>query len=392
MLKILIFIIILCAAIFAGPYLADQQGYVHIATDNYIVETSLTTAVVLAIVSFIVLYFVVSLLLKILRMPRGTRSFFKRRGQKKTLNLQQDAVLAYEEEDYSRALALVKRSGRMENLPVESLFIGARAAFALQQYELCSKFLDEAKKRSKQSLISSSIIRAKLNLEIGNGKAALEVLDELKQTYSSKLITKLTLQCYNVEHDEDKIAKMTPLLVRQQLISKETAQEQARSGLIDNISKAKDSSELSTVISGMDKKAKQDPAVVGALTTRLLELGDASSARKYSLALLKNNLDPGFLGCVARWPISIPDVLSFLKKQAEDNKIASGVNVPLLKALGNLEFKSGQIKDAQEHLEKALELKQSGEIYYMLAQIMSAQRLYDKACEYYQSALERSKA
>lgn len=389
MLKILIFIIILCAAIFAGPYLADQQGYVHITTDNYIVETSLTTAVAIAVVSFIVLYFAVSLILKIFRMPRGTKVFFKRRGEKKTLNLQQEAVLAYEEEDYSRALALVKRSGKMESLPVESLFIGARAAFTLQKYELCSKFLDEAKKRSKQSLISSSIIRAKLNLEIGNGKAALDVLDELKQTYNSKLITKLTLQCYNVEHDDEKIAKMTPLLVRQQLISRETAQEQARSGLIDNISKAKDSSELNSVISGMDKKVKQDPSVIGALTTRLLELGDVNSARKYSLSLLKKNLDPGFLGCVARWPLSIPDVLSFLKKQAEDNKLGTGVNVPLLKALGNLEFKSGQIKDAQEHLEKALELKQSGEIYYMLAQIMSAQRLYDKACEYYQSALER---
>ncbi len=385
MIKILLFIAILCAAIFAGPFLADQQGFVHIATQDYIIETSLTTAVIIAIVSFIVLFLLCTLILKCLRIPKGTQSFFRRQHQRKSSSLQQEAVMAYEEGDYARVLTLIRKAGRNHSL--EACFIGARAAFALQDYDLCRKFLDEAKSHNKQAFISSSIIRAKLNLEIGNAKAALEVLDELRDRYSSKLVTRLTYECYRKEQEHDKIAAMMPQLIRQNIVSKEEGARYTRENLMKGIDNAENASALNELISRLDKKDKQDPRLIAKLTSKLLELGDVNRARKFSLDLLKKNLDPDFLESIANWEISIPDVLSRLKKQAEDNLIASQVNTPLLKALGNLEFKAGQLKDAQEHLEKALQLNKSPDTYLKLAKVMAAQRLFEPASEYYAQAL-----
>lgn len=391
MVKILLFILILCAAIFAGPFLADEQGYVHIATSDHIIETSLTTAIVLAVIAFIVLFFVCTLLLKFIRIPQGTQSFFRRHAARKSVSLFQEAVLAYEEGDYERALSLIRKSAGKKP-PLAACFIGAKSAFALQDYDLCRKFLDEAKGRSKQAYISSAIIRAKLNLQIGNSKAALEVLEELKQTYSSKLVTKLTFECYRKEQDHARIAAMVPQLIRQHIVTKEDAARYSRGNLAAKISAAASSAELNELIGKLDKKDRQDPKVIASLTTKLLELGDVNRARKYSLDLLKKNLDPDFLESIANWEISIPDVLTRLKKQAEDNLIASQVNTPLLKALGNLEFKAGQLKDAQEHLEKALQLNRSSDIYLKLARVMAAQRLFEQAADYYAQGLESRKA
>lgn len=391
MLKILIFIAVLCAAIFAGPYLADQQGYVHIATDNYVVETSLTTAVIILIAAFLVLYLLIGLLRRLLAVPHGTRLFFSGRSIRRTLHRQRAAALAFEEEDHQRVLTLIRRSGKLSELPVETIFLGAKSAFALKHYELCSTFLDEAKKRGRQARISSSLIRAKLNLQIGNAKAALEILDELKGSYKSKLLTRLTMQCYDMEHDEEKLARLTPTLISQHILSREEAAAQARRNLLQQISRAADSAELASKVKALDKKARQDPALMGPVTEKQVALGDTAAARRCAIGLLKKQLNADLLNSIARWRAPVPEVLSFLlKHQPEaDSKTKSA----WLKAMGNLELLSGEINAAQEHLEEALKLSPlDSAISLMLARVMSAQRLFDQACEYYQQAVQTAPA
>lgn len=386
MLKILLFIAVLCAAIFAGPHLADQQGYVHIATDGYVVETSLTTAVILLIAAFLVFYLLLGLLRRILAMPRGTRAFFSGRSVRQALRRQRAAVLAFEEEDHQRVLALIRRSGKLSKLPVETIFLGAKSAFALKHYELCSTFLDEARKRGRQAAISSDLIRAKLNLQIGNAKAALEILDELKKNYKSKLLTQLTMQCYDMEHDEEKLARLTPALINQHIISREEAAARTRSNVLQQISQATDSSELASRVRELDKTARRDPALMGAVTEKQVALGDTAAARRCAISVLKKQLSADMLNSIARWTAPVPEMLAFLQKKAAQSQPDS-IQVPLLKALGNLELLAGEINAAQQHLEQALKLSpQDADINLMLARVMSAQRLFDQACEYYQQA------
>lgn len=385
MLKILLFILILCAAVFAGPYLADEQGYVHISTQDYIVETSLTTAIVIAIVSFIVLYFVVSLLFKFIHLPRGTQSLFRRRQAKKGSSLAQEAALYFAEGEYARALAVIRRI-KPQARSVETYFIGAQSAFALQDYDLCRIFLDEAKDKGKEAFIASSIIRAKLNLQIGNAKAALEVLDELKKSYSSKEVTRLTYECYRREQDMDSIKLLLPQLTRQKIISKEEAASYTRRDMSKELSAAQSSAQVQQFLSRLDKALRRNPQVIAPVIAKLVALDDLAAARKLCLDVMKKPLSADFLESIAAWEKAIPEVLARLKKQAEQNLIESEVNAPLLMALGNLEYRDGQLKEAQEHLEKALQLTKSPALYLKLAQVMAAQRLFEPACEYYAKA------
>ncbi len=385
MLKVLFFILILCAAIFVGPFLADEQGYVHIATQDYIIESSLTTAIILAIVTFIVLYFAIALIIKFIRIPRGTRSVLRHRQALKQSNLEQEAALYFEEGEYARALALVKRV-KPQQRTAETYFIGAKAAFALQDYAQCSKFLDEVKGRSKEAFIASSIIRAKLNLQIGNAKAALEVLEELKKTYNSKEVTRLTYECYRKEQDVDKLKTLLPQLTRQKILTADEAAKVTRDDM-GKLFTTSTSAELKDFYKNLDKASKRNPQVMAQVIKRLVTLDEVAVATKLTLNVLKKSLDPDFLESIATWDKSLPQVLSFLKAQAQSNLIASEVNTPLLKALGNLEYCNGEYKEAQEHLEKALQLNKSADTLLKLAKVMAAQRLFEQASDYYAKAL-----
>ena len=65
MIKICIALLVTCAAIFIGPYLADSQGYIHIATNDYIIEMSVVTGTVLTVIAFIIFYFTSTILTQI---------------------------------------------------------------------------------------------------------------------------------------------------------------------------------------------------------------------------------------------------------------------------------------------------------------------------------------
>ena len=138
----------------------------------------------------------------------------------------------------------------------------------------------------------------------------------------------------------------------------------------------------------LNKADKRNPTVVSSIINKMVAVGDINHARKICLGLLKNNPGSEILEIISSWDISIPDVLKLLKSQASGNLIASQVNVPLLKAIANMELHEGLLKEAQEHYEKAFELNQSPDICLKLASIMSSQRYYDKATMYYEKALK----
>ena len=49
MMRFLIFLAVICAAVVLGPMLSDSQGFVHMVVGNYVIETSVTTAVIIIV-------------------------------------------------------------------------------------------------------------------------------------------------------------------------------------------------------------------------------------------------------------------------------------------------------------------------------------------------------
>ena len=84
MLTLILVLAVLCLAVIAGPHLADHQGFVHIVAGDYVIECSLTTAVIVILVGCALLYLVLSLIAYFLSMPGGISRWLGRHGLRKS--------------------------------------------------------------------------------------------------------------------------------------------------------------------------------------------------------------------------------------------------------------------------------------------------------------------
>jgi len=386
MIKLLIFIVFTCAAIFLGPKMADSQGFVHVATSGTIVETSLTTAIILYISSIILAIFIYSLCKKILSMPKGTIRAFRSRSNKKKLSLQDEAIICFEQGEYQNALALLKHTSSLENMSERSLLIAAQSAFYIGLYDYTRQALDEAQSRSKQAKLAANVVRAKLNYNIGNVGVALEYLDQCGGAVKNKTIYKLYLDCYLKQNNYEKISEILKDLVKHEIINKETANTYYLRYLEDKLSKAKSSDDIDYLYKKLPKVYRKNTKILGAFVYKFISFGSVNRACEFSLELLKENVDPTFLESIANWEIAIPDVLVALKKYASKNIITTQVNLPLLKAMANLEYKSGLLQDALADYKQALSIESDAQVYLRMGVILSTLQRYPEATECYSRA------
>ena len=386
MIKFLFVIIIVCAAVTFGPILADNQGFVHIAIADYILEMSLTTAVISLVVALFVLYLLLSLISHFLRLPGGTMRWLRKRSSKKVLNSLESAVIAYEEGENERTLALLKQTGTFENLPIRSLFIGAKAAFNLGKYDLTRKYLSAAEQISSDAQVAANIVRARCNLRIDNPKAALEYLDSIKESFRNKLIYKLYYECYKRTYDIDKIYESSAMLSKYRLITEQDALNIAHQYFTHQLKNAKNYEDMQKIYKELPRKLKREPDLIVSYIDKLLMLGETSRAKELAVDILKKDESPAFLEAISKWNKGIPEVLELLKKKESDNIISAQVNVPLLKAIGNMELQMGLLNDAMENYSKVLDMTKTSDIYYKIAQILTQQQNYAEATTYFTKA------
>ena len=381
MIKLVLLIAVLCIAIIAGPMTSESQGFVHIAAGNYIIETSLVSAVVITVIALAVLCLVLGLVKRFIHIPRGAARWLRLRSRQKALTLQDNAYLAYEEGDYAQTLNLLDKSGAIEDLPLHALFVGAKSAFNYGEYDKCRAYLDQAAAINEDAKAASKIVRAKLNLRINNSKAALEDLSALRPNQRNKLIYRLYLLCYQHENDVMKLAEISSELVKHKLITEDEAAAIETRSFDLRLGKAQNAAELQQLWKSLSKQIRKDPGAIGLYAKRLIQTGDISTARTMSMSVLKNGLDPEFLEAVSQWDACIPDVLKYITNKSD--AISGGVNLPLLKAKANLELREGLLQEALDDYRAALEFSPTAEIYNKIGQVLARQQNYAEAADYF---------
>lgn len=386
MIKLILVILFTSVAVILGPMLADSQGFVHIATNSKIIETSITTAIVIYILSVFIIFAVYTLLKKIYLVPKGTLRAFKLRASKKKLSLQDEAEIFFEQGEYEKALALFKRISSIKRMSEKSLLISAQCAFHIGLYDYTRQALDEAEKRGKNVKLAAEVIRAKLNLDIGNPKACLEFLEETKGSLSNKTILRMFVKCYSELGLTDKIVSISNVLVRNKVLSEEEARKYYLQNIQEKLSKSSTIDEVDICFKELNKSDKKEPKIISAFIYKMIKLGDVNHAKTLSLSLLKQDPDPFFLDSISTWEIAIPDVLVLLKKYAAKNMITTQVNLPLLKAMANLEYKSGLLRDALADYKQALSIEQSSDLYIRIGTILTGLQNYPEATEYFARA------
>ncbi|HHQ4562128.1 heme biosynthesis HemY N-terminal domain-containing protein [Aeromonas veronii] len=383
MIRIIILVAVMVAGLIFGPQASGNKGYVLIALGNYTIESSVTSAVILAVLFYGALLIVEWLLGRVFGLRRKTLGWYGSRRRRKANQQTVAATLAMAEGHYSQAEKLLIKGASNSDTPLLNYLSAAKAAQARGDDARRDQYLQKAQEENPKAELALTLTQTQLQIEQGQYDTALAmlesvyalnprhpmVLDQLRQVHLARQDWSALCDLIPSLH---KVGKLTPK-------QEEDLLQQAWSGRLQQAAGSLET--LKAVWQDLPRKLRLEPELLACYGDLLRQLGaDGEAATLWQEALRKQPM-PQLLARLPKLKLdSYHPLLALLQKQQGQPEVDT--------ALAQLYLLAGQLDDAQKLLEQEVERAPSAAAYHALGQLMDKRRLTNKANEYYRQALE----
>ncbi|WLD20751.1 heme biosynthesis HemY N-terminal domain-containing protein [Aeromonas veronii] len=383
MIRIIILVAVMVAGLIFGPQASGNKGYVLIALGNYTIESSVTSAVILAVLFYGALLIVEWLLGRVFGLRRKTLGWYGSRRRRKANQQTVAATLAMAEGHYSQAEKLMIKGASNSDTPLLNYLSAAKAAQARGDDARRDQYLQKAQEENPKAELALTLTQTQLQIEQGQYDTALAmlesvyalnprhpmVLDQLRQVHLARQDWSALCDLIPALH---KVGKLTPK-------QEEDLLQQAWSGRLQQAAGSLET--LKAVWQDLPRKLRLEPELLACYGDLLRQLGaDGEAATLWQEALRKQPM-PQLLTRLPKLKLdSYQSLLTLLQKQQGQPEVDT--------ALAQLYLLAGQLDDAQKLLEQEVERAPSAAAYHALGQLMDKRRLTNKANEYYRQALE----
>ena len=383
MIRIIILVAVMVAGLIFGPQASGNKGYVLIALGNYTIESSVTSAVILAVLFYGALLIVEWLLGRVFGLRRKTLGWYGSRRRRKANQQTVAATLAMAEGHYSQAEKLMIKGASNSDTPLLNYLSAAKAAQARGDDARRDQYLQKAQEENPKAELALTLTQTQLQIEQGQYDTALAmlesvyalnprhpmVLDQLRQVHLARQDWSALCDLIPTLH---KVGKLTPK-------QEEDLLQQAWSGRLQQAAGCLET--LKAVWQDLPRKLRLEPELLACYGDLLRQLGaDGEAATLWQEALRKQPM-PQLLARLPKLKLdSYQPLLALLQKQQGQPEVDT--------ALAQLYLLAGQLDDAQKLLEQEVERAPSAAAYHALGQLMDKRRLTNKANEYYRQALE----
>ncbi|MFQ1920877.1 heme biosynthesis HemY N-terminal domain-containing protein [Aeromonas veronii] len=383
MIRIIILVAVMVAGLIFGPQASGNKGYVLIALGNYTIESSVTSAVILAVLFYGALLIVEWLLGRVFGLRRKTLGWYGSRRRRKANQQTVAATLAMAEGHYSQAEKLMIKGASNSDTPLLNYLSAAKAAQARGDDARRDQYLQKAQEENPKAELALTLTQTQLQIEQGQYDTALAmlesvyalnprhpmVLDQLRQVHLARQDWSALCDLIPALH---KVGKLTPK-------QEEELLQQAWSGRLQQAAGSLET--LKAVWQDLPRKLLLEPELLACYGDLLRQLGaDGEAATLWQEALRKQPM-PQLLARLPKLKLdSYQPLLALLQKQQGQPEVDT--------ALAQLYLLAGQLDDAQKLLEQEVERAPSAAAYHALGQLMDKRRLTNKANEYYRQALE----
>ncbi|MFQ1954395.1 heme biosynthesis HemY N-terminal domain-containing protein [Aeromonas veronii] len=383
MIRIIILVAVMVAGLIFGPQASGNKGYVLIALGNYTIESSVTSAVILAVLFYGALLIVEWLLGRVFGLRRKTLGWYGSRRRRKANQQTVAATLAMAEGHYSQAEKLLIKGASNSDTPLLNYLSAAKAAQARGDDARRDQYLQKAQEENPKAELALTLTQTQLQIEQGQYDTALAmlesvyalnprhpmVLDQLRQVHLARQDWSALCDLIPALH---KVGKLTPK-------QEEDLLQQAWSGRLRQAAGSLET--LKAVWQDLPRKLRLEPELLACYGDLLRQLGaDGEAATLWQEALRKQPM-PQLLARLPKLKLdSYQPLLALLQKQQGQPEVDN--------ALAQLYLLAGQLDDAQKLLEQEVERAPSAAAYHALGQLMDKRRLTNKANEYYRQALE----
>lgn len=383
MIRLIVLVAAMVAGLIFGPQASGNKGYVLISLGNYAVESSVTSAVILAVLFYGALLIVEWLLGRVFGLRRKTLGWYGSRRRRKANQQTVAATLAMAEGHYSQAEKLMLKGASNSDTPLLNYLSAAKAAQARGDDVRRDQYLQKAQEENPKAELALTLTQTQLQIEQGQYDTALAmlesvyalnprhpmVLDQLRQVHLAREDWAALIDLLPVLH---KVGKLTPK-------QEEDLLQQAWRGRLDAASGALET--LRPIWQELPRKLRQDPDLLAAYGDRLRQLGADNEAAELWLDALRKQVSPQLLTRLPKLKLDNYQPMLTLLQKIQDQP---GVDA----ALAQIYLLAGQLDDAQRLLEQEVTKAPNAAVYHALGQVMDKRRLTNKANEYYRQALQ----
>ena len=243
MKRLIVYVVILILAVWAGLWLKTDPGYVLIAYKKWTVETSLWFGLILISVFFLVLYYLFRFLQILLNSHGHLLRWYRQRTFIKSHTLTGAGLLALEEGYWDDAEELLLRGLKSSTIPVVNYLNAARAAQYQFEYQRRDDYLKKALEFAEdKERIAVYLTQASLQIEHEQYEQANQTLDQLvQQRPKHRFVLKLLQELYKRQGDWDNLLKLLPRLRERRVLDK-AKERQLELLVYTSIFRAKDKS------------------------------------------------------------------------------------------------------------------------------------------------------
>ncbi|MGH1389726.1 MAG: heme biosynthesis HemY N-terminal domain-containing protein [Aeromonas jandaei] len=383
MIRIIILVAVMVAGLIFGPQASGNKGYVLIALGNYTIESSVTSAVILAVLFYGALLIVEWLLGRVFGLRRKTLGWYGSRRRRKANQQTVAATLAMAEGHYSQAEKLMLKGASNSDTPLLNYLSAAKAAQARGDDVRRDQYLQKAQEENPKAELALTLTQTQLQIEQGQYDTALAMLESVYALNPRHpMVLDQLRQVHLARHDWAALCDLIPTLHKVGKLTPKQEEELLQQAWNGRLQQAASKLEtLKAVWQELPRKLRLEPELLASYGDLLRGLGADSEAANLWLEALRKQAMPQLLSRLPKLKLdNYQPLLALLQKQQGQPEVDN--------ALAQLYLLAGQLDDAQKLLEQQVEKAPSAAVYHALGQVMDKRRLTNKANEYYRQALE----
>lgn len=367
----------------------NDPGYVLIGIGHWSLETSLTVFAVVEVIGFFLLYSFFRLMGFLIRMP----SQFSKRRRNIKFNRSQEALIAglFDAADgnWERAEKVLVKHAAHSGAPLLHYLTAARAAQSRGAIDKRDEYLKKAAEQSSETDMTVGLTQAELHLTEKQFHQALETLGKLHSINPGHArVLRMMHQAYQHMGDWEGLSKLLPSLQQNKILMETEVrllETKTYSKLLKQAAKNLDKTAIENSWNEIPEHIKSLPGVANIYFAAMIKCGAGQELENAIIKQLSKHWDSTLLTLFAS--LDIEDVAKQL--QAGEQWLAVYPNDPaLLRVLGKLSLKAGQMEKSEQYLLKSLHIEASVGAYELLGEVMFTKGDKDKACEHFKRGLE----
>ena len=295
MFRVLFLMLLVLAALIAGPYLAGHQGYVRIETDTKVIEMSLVMLVVFFVSAMAVLYSVEWAITRFCRLSKGSYDWFFNRKHKNAQQETLEGLMRMSEGDYSKAEKLFSKNAKYADEPVLNLIKAAEAAQQRGDDFEANRYLIEASKLGGMNNVAVELARAKILVQQGKLPAARSAIDSLLELAPNNTeVLRLAIRIYQDSKAYIALDSILEAIGQRSFLSTEeyeTLEHFVDDGLLDEVMNETGQDGLLRWWEEQPSRRRKSVYARVGLIKRLIDSDDHESAQELALETLKKYED-----------------------------------------------------------------------------------------------------